>query len=86
MGFAIGYRDEYDARQAARTGCGLPDCAIVMKEKAVCGAFAESLQGGYWFGVAFGSDYHTVRKIALGGCESGAPAGSCTFRHSDCSR
>ncbi len=86
LGFAIGYRDEYDARQAAQSGCGLPDCKIVMKEKGVCGAFAESLQGGYWFGIAYGNDYHTVRKIALGGCESGAPAGSCIFRHSDCSR
>jgi len=63
--------------------CG-GNCRVVMTGAGRCVAFADSSSGGYWYGHAYGNDSEAVRRIALQGCSSGAPRGTCSVQHVNC--
>jgi hypothetical protein len=82
-GYGTNYSTMWQARSAAINGCAASGCRIVMTTTARCTAFADSHQGGYWYGHAFGDSAGQVRAAALEFCQSGGASG-CSIRHIAC--
>jgi hypothetical protein len=85
-GYAVGRPDQAKARADAVNGCGsgASSCTDVSAAQVPCIAYAESRQGGYWFGVGMGATTAAVTDVAMRGCSSGAPAGSCKLVKAVC--
>jgi hypothetical protein len=82
-GASLGQSTAGAAGADAVSRCG-GNCRVVMTGRGRCVAFADSSSGGYWYGHAYGDDLQAVRRIAIDGCSSGAPAGTCHLKHSNC--
>jgi hypothetical protein len=77
--------DGADAAAAdALRRCG-EGCRVAAQGPGHCVAVVTSQTGGIWFGYAYGNDRDKVQSIAWGGCEKGAPAGTCRLEHVNCS-
>jgi hypothetical protein len=83
-GFALGVMDQAGARNAAMRGCGAADCKIEIAAQARCFAYFESRRGGYWYGLSLDQTLARVIEVARGGCQRGAPAGSCRQVRAQC--
>jgi hypothetical protein len=82
-GASLGQLTADAAGADAVSRCG-GNCRVVMTGRGRCVAFADSSSGGYWYGHAYGDDLQAVRRIAMDGCSSVAPAGTCQLKHSNC--
>jgi len=82
-GASLGQPTARAAGADAVSRCG-GNCRVVMTGRGQCVAFADSSRGGYWYGHSYGSNLQAVRRISMDGCSSGAPAGSCRLKHSNC--
>jgi hypothetical protein len=75
------------AQQAAINSCGA-GCQVVFTSTNQCVAYADSRQGGYWFGTAqawgTGASAQGVGQSALSSCNSRAPANSCRVEVARC--
>jgi hypothetical protein len=83
-GASLGQPTPNAAGADAVSRCGGGNCRVVMTGPGRCVAFADSSQGGYWYGHAYGDNAEAVRKIAMEGCSAGAPAGTCQIKHVNC--
>ncbi len=83
-GYAVNYASEAQARDAARKGCGDGRCTVKIAGQVGCYAYFESRTKGYWYGLALHSSSATALQVARGGCEKGAPAGTCKLVKASC--
>jgi len=80
-----GQRDQRsEAIGQALSQCGKPSCRLEFVENMKCLAYAESRDGGYWYGDGYGHSERDAVNIALHGCQLGAPAGTCRVIRSAC--
>jgi hypothetical protein len=82
-GYAYGYDSRGDAKFNALEGCGISGCKIIMAVESQCIAFADTHEGGYWYGYAYAGDLYTAQNLALGFCSDSGEWG-CRIRHSAC--
>jgi hypothetical protein len=82
-GASLGQPTASAAGADAVSRCG-GNCRVVMTGRGRCVAFADSSRGGYWYGHSYGDNLQAVRRISMDGCSSGAPAGTCRLKHSNC--
>jgi Domain of unknown function (DUF4189) len=82
-GYGTNYPSVSQAQWAALNGCAAGGCRIVMTTTARCSAYADSNQGGYWYGHAYGNSAYQVRSAALEFCRAGGASG-CAVRHIAC--
>ena len=73
------------AEQNAMNFCGNDNCRVIDVTQNSCHAFADSSQGGYWYGYASGGDPQVAQEAAHINCAgfAAAPA-SCEMRYSIC--
>jgi hypothetical protein len=84
-GFAVNQANEAAAKDAARRGCGNRRCTVKIAGPVGCYAYYESrANNGYWYGLALHSSGATANQVARGGCEKGAPAGTCKLVKANC--
>jgi hypothetical protein len=83
-GHAVNYATESQARDAAMRFCGNARCAVKVAGPVACYAYFESRAGGYRYGLALDSSLATAVRVARGGCEKSAPAGTCKLVKSKC--
>ena len=79
-GFSVFQAAQDVAQQSAVNGCGGSNvgCRVVYTTRDACVAYAESRQGGYWFGVSGGTSQQQVSQSSVHSCQSGsAPPNSC---------
>jgi hypothetical protein len=76
-GYALKRADEATARRDAVNGCGAgaPGCTLVNSGQASCLAYAESHDGGFWYGVGFGESIDFAKDVAMKGCGGGGAPG-----------
>ena len=82
-GASLGQSTPDAAGADAVSRCG-GNCRVVMTGRGRCVAFADSSNGGYWYGHAYGDNAGTVQSIAMEGCSAGAPVGTCRIKHVNC--
>jgi hypothetical protein len=82
-GASLGLVTANAAGRDAIRRCG-SNCRVVMTGRGRCVAFADTPRGGYWYGHSYGDSPVAVRRIAMQGCSSGAPAGTCRIKHVNC--
>jgi hypothetical protein len=83
-GYALKYATEAQATDAARKFCGNARCTVKVAGPVACYAYFESRTRGYWYGLSLDSSLATAVRVARGGCEKGAPAGTCKLVKSNC--
>lgn len=86
-GYAVKQTGFVAASQLAEQGCGgkAQGCKVFATTQAVCTAFADSRQGGYWFAAGAALDAKAAQANALRFCQSGsAPPASCKVQGTWC--
>jgi Domain of unknown function (DUF4189) len=76
-GYGYNKRNADSAKWAAMNGCNSNGCKTVFTARTKCFAYAESRQGGYWYGTGYGSNGNDAGNIARSGCAGGAPQDTC---------
>lgn len=86
FGYGVVLASEAQARSNALKMCG-SGCRVELANKTGrCAAFAEhrAANGGYWYGLGLSNSADGARNGAIGGCQKGAPKGTCKITKSHC--
>ncbi len=86
FGYGVVLANEAQARFNALKMCGSGCKVELANDKGRCAAFAEhrAANGAYWYGMGLSNSSDGARNGAIGGCQRGAPKGTCKITKSHC--